>query len=122
MKKILIVDDASMVLKILDVALSIEDYHVEQASSGEKAIELLEKECFDFGIFDYNMPGMTGIELLKKALSMPNGEDMQIIMLTTESDENLKEQAREAGASAWLIKPFKNDELIDLLEQLPEED
>ncbi|MCB1158046.1 MAG: response regulator [Leptospiraceae bacterium] len=121
MKKVLIVDDAPMVLKILDMALSMEGYEVTKAGNGNEALDRIKEQKFDVGIFDVNMPGMTGIELIPKALSLPNGKDMQIVMLTTESSQEMQKQARDAGASAWIIKPFKNDDLINLLGELLED-
>ena len=118
--KVLIVDDAPVVLKLLELALTMEDYEVEKASNAIEAMEKVKKTQFDFGIFDVNMPGKTGIELTKDVLASPNGKDIQIIILTTESSEEMQEQGRNAGASGWLIKPFDNDELIGLLKELGE--
>ncbi len=118
MKKILIVDDSPMVLNIIETALSLEDYDITKAVNADDALEKLESQKFDFGIFDVNMPGKTGIELIPLALNHPNGKEMQIVILTTESNDAIKKKGEEAGAAAWMVKPFKNDEMVNLLKQL----
>ena len=118
MKKILIVDDAPIVLKIVEIALTAEGYQVVKASNADEALAMLQKERFDIGVFDVNMPGKSGIELTREVLAVPNGKDMKIVMLTTESSEDMKAKGREAGAKGWLVKPFMNDDLITLLSKL----
>ncbi|MCB1189206.1 MAG: response regulator [Leptospiraceae bacterium] len=118
MKKVLTVDDSPMVLNLLEIALSMEDYEVDQANNPKEAIEKVKENTYDFGIFDVNMPGMTGLELIPIVKSMENGKNMKIIMLTTESGDEMQKQAKQAGAKAWLIKPFKDDDLIQLMSAL----
>ncbi len=85
MKKILAVDDANTVLKIVNLTLSEEGYEVKTATNASDAKKMILAESFDLGIFDVNMPGENGIELTKNALSMENGKKMKIVILTTES-------------------------------------
>lgn len=118
MKKVLAVDDSTVVLGLVDVALSLEDYEVDTAANPNEAIKKIEKQSYDIGIFDVNMPGMTGLELIPIVKSMENGKNMKIVMLTTESSEEMQSQAKKAGAKAWMIKPFKDDELLQLLNML----
>lgn len=121
MKKILIVDDSPMVLNIIETALSLEDYEIVRASNADEALKKVELEKFDFGIFDVNMPGKTGIELIPLVLNHPNGKDMKIVILTTESSAEIRKKGEDAGASAWMVKPFKNAEMVELLKQLGED-
>lgn len=121
MKRVLIVDDSPSVLKILRTSLEIDGYEVEQANNAEEAIVILQTKSFDFGIFDINMPGKNGIELTSIALSMPNGKNMKIIILTSESADSIKLKGEEAGASAWMVKPFDDGDLMELLSQLSED-
>ncbi|MBE7412503.1 MAG: response regulator [Leptospiraceae bacterium] len=118
MKKILAVDDANTVLKIVDMTLSDEGYDVKTAPNAEEAKKILQAEKFDLGVFDVNMPGQNGIDLTRDVLLMPNGKDMKIVILTTESSEELKEAGKKAGAVAWLIKPFEGEDLLELVKQL----
>ena len=72
---------------------------------------------YDLGIFDVNMPGKTGIELTKDVLASPNGKEMQILILTTESSDEMKAKGKEAGAKGWLIKPFNDEALLAVVEK-----
>lgn len=118
MKKILAVDDAPTILKIIKMTLSEEGYDVKTAPGAAEAKKLIEAEAFDIGIFDVNMPGQNGIELTRDVKTMANGKDMKIIMVTTESGEDLRKQANQAGAIGWIVKPFEAEDLLDLLGQL----
>ncbi|TGN19185.1 response regulator [Leptospira idonii] len=118
MAKILTVDDAPAVLKILNLVLTTEGHEVTSASNGMEALNKLENDKFDIGIFDVNMPGMTGIELTGKVLASPNGKGMKIVMLTTESSDEMKKKGQDAGAVGWLVKPFANESLLKLISHL----
>lgn len=118
MRKVLIVDDAPSILKIMETFLTLEGCNVTKASNAEAAIEKIKAQKFDIGIFDVNMPGKNGIELTKIALGMENGKDMKILILTTESSDSLRQQGIEAGASGWLLKPVKNEDLSAILNML----
>ncbi|MGV3667566.1 MAG: response regulator [Leptospira bouyouniensis] len=118
MARILTVDDAPAVLKILNLVLTTDGHEVESASNGMEALEKIQNSKFDIGIFDVNMPGMTGIELTEKTLKSENGKTMKIVMLTTESSEEMKNKGKAAGAVGWLVKPFANESLTKLISQL----
>lgn len=118
MARILTVDDAPAVLKILNLVLTTDGHEVESASNGMEALEKIQNSKFDIGIFDVNMPGMTGIELTEKTLKSENGKTMKIVMLTTESSEEMKNKGKAAGAVGWLVKPFANESLSKLISQL----
>ncbi len=118
MKRILIVDDSPSVIRVVKMALSMEGYDITSAANAEQAEEIVKNSSFDFGIFDVNMPGKNGIELVRSVLSMPNGKDMKILILTTESSDELKKKGREAGAKGWLIKPFNHVDLLTVLKKL----
>ncbi|MBL0955347.1 MULTISPECIES: response regulator [Leptospira] len=118
MARILTVDDAPAVLKILNLVLTTDGHEVETASNGMEALEKIQNSKFDIGIFDVNMPGMTGIELTEKTLKTENGKSMKIVMLTTESSEEMKNKGKAAGAVGWLVKPFANESLTKLISQL----
>lgn len=118
MKKILIVDDAPTVLKIVQFTLEDEGFAVTKANGPEEAQALIARETFDLGIFDVNMPGMTGIELTAKVLAMPNGRNLKILILTTESGDAIRAAGKAAGAKGWLTKPFQNSDLIGAVRAL----
>lgn len=93
-EKVLIVDDSPMVLNIIETALSLEDYDVVRASNADEALKKIEEGKFDFGIFDVNMPGKTGIELVPLVLNHPNGKSMKIVILTTESSAEIRKKEK----------------------------
>jgi two-component system chemotaxis response regulator CheY len=118
MAKILIVDDAPTVLNIEEIVLTSEGYEIDKAENAEEALSKIRDNKYDMGIFDVNMPGKNGLELTKEALSLPNGKNMKIVILTTESADELKAQAKTAGAKGWLIKPFKEEDLLAIVKKL----
>ncbi|MEM7180713.1 MAG: response regulator [Spirochaetota bacterium] len=118
MKQVLIVDDSAMVRNIVALALKMQNYEVTQASDGLEALEKVAEMRFDFGIFDVNMPNISGLELIPKVLATDNGKDMKIVMLTTESSDEMRAQAQKSGAKAWIVKPFENENLLALLQGL----
>ena len=73
---------------------------------------------FHLAIFDVNMPVMDGITFVAEAKKLPNYRFMPIIMLTTESRESRKEEGRMAGAKAWVVKPFRPEQILYAVERL----
>jgi len=118
MKRILVVDDSGAVVRLLKVGLKSAGYDVDEAGNAVEAMKKIEANTYDCGIFDFNMPGKNGIELLKDVLAHPRGKGMRVIMLTTESSNEMKEAGRAAGAAGWLVKPFKNEALIATIEKV----
>ena len=118
MNKILLVDDAPMIIKIVSLALKSKDIEIDSAGNYDEAMARIETTPYQFGIFDMNMPGKNGIELLQAVKEHPNGESMQVIMLTTETATDLREKAQQAGAVAWLTKPFQEKDLHTVLAKL----
>ena len=114
MKRILVVDDAPTVIKLVKFALQ-DEYDVESAGDGNQALDMIQKSSYDMGIFDINMPGMNGIELTRKVKALPDRADMKIVILSTESSDEMKAQGREAGALGWMVKPFREQDLRDLM-------
>ncbi|MEM7180161.1 MAG: response regulator [Spirochaetota bacterium] len=118
MKSVLAVDDSKMILDLIDMTLSFEDFEVETASNADEAIAKIQKSQYDIGIFDVNMPGKSGLELVPIVKGMANGKSMKIVMLTTESSPELQAKAKASGAKAWVVKPFESENLIKLLNLL----
>lgn len=119
MTRILCVDDAPTVLKLLEFTLTEEGYNVTKAANPDEAVVKIETEGpFDIGIFDVNMPGRTGIELTKEVLKSEKGKGMKILILTTESSDSMKNQGKEAGAKGWMIKPFNDEDLLAAVKHL----
>ena len=116
-KKILIADDSSSMRQMIAFTLDEAGYAVVQAVDGEDAAA---KFNADFGlvITDLNMPKLNGIDLIKKVRSAPVNKFCPIIMLTTESEASKKEEGRKAGATAWIVKPFTPELLLETIKKV----
>ena len=117
-KKILFVDDSASMRQIVGMAISGAGYDVTSAEDGVDAMIKVEADKFDAIISDVNMPNMNGIELIKAIKQNANNKFAPIIMLTTESSDELKQQGKAAGAKVWVVKPFKPDQLIGVIKKL----
>ncbi len=116
MKTIFLVDDSATVLISTSSILSKDGYQVEKAASAEEAMTKFNAGLKpDLLITDLNMPGMNGIELIKQVRLMPNYRFMPILLLTTESQQSKRADAKAAGASGWLVKPATADELLSTI-------
>lgn len=116
---ILVVDDSKTVRMSLFEILSRVADKVEVAASGEEAIDLVDKGLeANLVITDYNMPGINGIELVRTLRSKSKYRFGPILVLTTESQQGLRAQAKEAGATGWLVKPVDADQLVQVVKQV----
>lgn len=113
MKTILLVDDSATILLSISGILGKAGYAVEKASSAEEGLGKFNSGSkVDLLITDLNMPGMNGIEFIKKVRALPNYRFMPILFLTTESQQSKRAEAKAAGASGWLVKPANADDLL----------
>jgi DNA-binding NtrC family response regulator len=111
MPRILVVDDAPSILRLLSQLLTEEGYEVGTAKNGEEAVKLLKTETFNLMISDLNMRPVNGAELLRKTRA--TYPEMGVIMLTAYETLYTAEQAAENGAFAYIVKPFKSAKLLD---------
>jgi two-component system alkaline phosphatase synthesis response regulator PhoP len=117
-KKILVVDDDSAVVKLLVAALEKNNYEALSASSGENALELLAQTSVDAAILDVMLPGMDGLELLKRLRNHPLYNQLPILMLTCKDSEFDSVIGLELGADDYLAKPVRYHELLARLKNL----
>ncbi|MES2207987.1 MAG: response regulator [Pseudomonadota bacterium] len=117
-KTILIVDDSASLRQVVSIALKGAGYDVLEACDGKDAIAKLTGQKIHLIISDVNMPNMDGITFVKAVKQMPNYKFTPIIMLTTESEESKKMEGQSAGAKAWVIKPFKPDQMLAAVSKL----
>jgi len=117
-KRILIADDSPSMRQLVSFSLEDAGYEVLTAADGTEALEKLKGNSIDMIITDLNMPKMNGIELIKKLRNGAGFGFRPILMLTTESCDDMKMQGKEAGASAWIIKPFTPEKLIEVVRKL----
>ena len=118
MRKILVIDDEEWLREMVQMALRQRGYEVIEARDGDEALALLEAGSVDLLVTDLNMPNMDGIALAGAARKIPGSRFMPIIMLSTESEGDKKADARSAGVSAWLTKPFKGPQLVGMVKMV----
>ncbi len=117
-KKILIVDDSESIRELVGMTLESSGYHVTKSVDGEDALEKLSGHSFDLIITDLNMPKLDGIGLVKAIRAMKELAGLPILLLTTESQNEKKEEARSAGATGWIVKPFAQDKLMAVVQKI----
>ena len=117
-KRIMTVDDSATIRTMLNLTLTHAGYEVVEARDGDEALAMLAEGSVDLLVTDLNMPNMDGIALAGAARKIPGSRFMPIIMLSTESEGDKKTEARSAGVSAWLTKPFKAPQLIGVVKMV----
>ncbi|MCG6552295.1 MAG: response regulator [Candidatus Magnetominusculus sp. LBB02] len=117
-KVIMTVDDSASVRQMVAFTLKGAGYAVIQAVDGKDALAKLASEHIDMIITDLNMPNLDGIGLVKAVRGMPEHKFMPIIMVTTESQESKKLEGRAAGATGWIVKPFKPEQLMSVVRKV----
>ena len=118
MKKILLVDDSATMLMSMTGVLTRLGYEVEAQESGAEALKAIDKFKPDLMITDLNMPGMNGIELIKEVKTSPAMRFKPVLMLTTESQQEKRAEAKAAGAVGWLVKPVSPERLAGVIKQV----
>ena len=117
-KTILIVDDSSSVRTVVATALKGAGYSVVDACDGKDALGKLNGDKIHLIISDVNMPNMDGITFVKEVKKLPNYKFTPICMLTTESEQSKMQEGKDAGAKAWIVKPFQPPKLLAAVEKL----
>lgn len=117
--KILIVDDSPSTRMLMKFSLEKKGFNVMEAGNGEEAVEIIEENVDIICIVtDINMPGMGGIELIEKVRKSLCCKFMPIIVLTNPDNPENTKNARRAGATGWLDKPFKPENLTKIIEKI----
>ncbi|HEY7745032.1 MAG TPA: response regulator [Desulfuromonadales bacterium] len=117
-KKIMTVDDSPTIRQMLGMALKGAGYEVVEAENGKDALNKLETEKVSMLITDLNMPQMNGIDLIRSVRQSPGLRFLPIIMLTTETQEAKRQEGKAAGASGWIVKPFKPEQLLKVVQMV----
>ena len=118
MHSILAVDDSASMRQMVSFTLKSAGYNVVEAVDGQDAWEKAGGRSFDLVLTDQNMPRMDGISLTKKLRETPQFKTTPILMLTTESSDQMKQAGRAAGATGWLVKPFDPNKLIEVIKKV----
>jgi two-component system, chemotaxis family, chemotaxis protein CheY len=116
-RKILVVDDSKLMHKMYEVMLR--QYPLIYASDGRQALDRLKENAdTDLVLLDINMPNMNGLEFLAELRADPARDDVSVIIISTEGREEDTARGMEAGATAYIKKPFRNEEILDVISRL----
>jgi len=118
MHAILAVDDSASMRQMVSFTLKNAGYSVVEAVDGEDAFDKAKAREFDLVLTDQNMPRLDGIGLTRKLREHPNFKATPILILTTESSDQMKQAGRAAGATGWLVKPFDPTKLIEVIRKV----
>jgi two-component system, chemotaxis family, chemotaxis protein CheY len=113
LKKILSIDDSGTILQIVKMTLAGKGFDVVVATNGEEGLKALSQGGIDLVVTDINMPVMDGITFIKEAKKV--NQTVPIIVLSTESGDELKKEAMKEGAIGWFVKPFKPGPFLDMI-------
>ena len=117
-KTILAVDDSASMRQMVKLTLSTAGYQVVEAADGREALTKAKGSAFDMVLTDLNMPNMDGLTLIRELRTLSTYRGVPIVFLTTESDAGKKAEAKTAGATAWIVKPFQQDQLLNLVRKI----
>jgi two-component system chemotaxis response regulator CheY len=114
-KTILAVDDSASIRQMVAFTLKGAGYEVIQAVDGQDALDKANAHKVSLVLTDINMPRMDGLKLLETLRNLAHYKSIPILMLTTESDNEIKAKGRAAGATGWLVKPFDPARLLEVI-------
>lgn len=117
-KTIMTVDDSTSIRQMVTFTLKNAAYEVVEAKDGKEALVKSKDAGIDMVLTDLNMPNMDGIELIKNLRADPAYKFVPIVMLTTESQDSKKQEGRSAGATGWIVKPFKPEQLLAVVKKV----
>ncbi len=117
-KVILTVDDSASIRQMVSFTLKNEGYTVVEAVDGVDALAKLKQHPANMVLTDLHMPNMNGIELIKNLRADPAHKFMPIVLLTTESQADKKQEGKAAGATGWIVKPFKPEQLVTVVKKV----
>lgn len=118
MASVLTVDDSPSIRQMIKLVLSGAGHQVAEAGDGADGLAKAKTQRFDLVITDLNMPVMNGLEMIRGMRALPSFAGVPIVFLTTESDDAVKQQAKAAGATGWITKPFKPEQLLAVVAKL----
>ena len=115
---IMMVDDSESIREMVSHELETQGYFVLKAISGKDALGSFDGRYIDLLITDLHMPEMNGLELIREIRKKPDYQHMPILFLTTETSKSMMKEAREAGATGWIIKPFDLKKLMNTVQKV----
>ena len=117
-KIILAVDDSTSIRQMVAFTLKSAGYTVIEAVDGQDGLDKIKAQTVDLVLTDQNMPRMDGLTLIKTLRSQPQYTATPILMLTTESSDEMKVQGKAVGATGWIVKPFDPHKLLEVIKRV----
>ncbi|MDO9051099.1 MAG: response regulator [Methylotenera sp.] len=117
-KTILAVDDSGSLRQMVAFSLKAAGYEVVSAVDGQDGLNKAKEKTVDLVLTDQNMPIMDGLTLIKHLRELGSYKTVPILMLTTESSDEMKAKGKAAGANGWLVKPFDPKRLIEVVQKV----
>lgn len=117
-KTILTVDDSKSLRQMVAFSLKAAGFKVVEAEDGVEGLEKATSNHFDLVLTDQNMPKMDGLTLIKSLRNTTQYQRVPILMLTTESSDEMKNKGRAVGATGWLVKPFDPVKLVAVVNKV----
>ena len=115
---ILAVDDSASMRQMVSFTLKGAGYDVVEAADGVEALKIARTRSVNLVITDVNMPNMDGISLIRELRALPSYKFTPLLMLTTESSADKKQQGKSAGATGWIVKPFNPEQLLNTVKKV----
>lgn len=116
-KTIVVVDDFENTRWVIEFALRSLDCEILKAENGKDALKYFDDRNIDLLITDYNMPVMDGAQLVEEVRNMTKYEFLPVLMLTTETSDIKKQKAEDVKVTAWIQKPFKQEEFLLIIKK-----
>ena len=117
-KTILVVDDSKSIRQMVRFTLNDAGFDVIEAEDGKDALSKINGSPIHMVITDLHMPALNGIELIRELRAKPSCRFIPIIMLTTESQIEKKQEGKKAGATGWIVKPFNPEQLLGVINKV----
>ncbi len=118
MKKILAVDDSPSMRQLVKLTLGGAGYEVMEAGDGAEGLSKARTTPVDLVVTDLNMPVLDGLGFIRELRKLPAYRGIPILFLTTESNAEMKKQAKDAGATGWITKPFQQVQLVSIVKKV----
>ncbi|HBA33354.1 MAG TPA: response regulator [Gammaproteobacteria bacterium] len=118
MANILAVDDSASLRQMVAFTLKSQGHNVTEAADGKQGLDAAKSTKFDLVVTDVNMPVMDGISMIRELRKLPNYRGTPLLMLTTESGVDKKQEGKAAGATGWIVKPFNPDKLLGVVKRV----
>jgi two-component system chemotaxis response regulator CheY len=117
-KTALVVDDSTSMRQMVAFTLEQSGFEVIQGGNGQEALDNIAGKTAHLVVTDLNMPVMDGMTLIRALRAKPQFKAVPILMLTTESQDSKKQEGKAAGATGWIVKPFKPEQLVQVVNKV----